>query len=54
MKLQGEHEVLKKKHAKDNGRVMLPECSNEVEFFRLVMFVRLILQRLQRRRLMRR
>ena len=54
MKLQGEHEALKKKHAEDNGKVMLPEYSNEVKFARLVIFVRLILQRLRRKRLMRR
>ena len=41
MKLQGEHEALKKKHAEDNGKVMLLDYSNEVKFFRLVTFLRL-------------
>ena len=50
VKLQGEHEALKKKHAEDNGKVMLPEYSNEVKFCRLVTFLRLNLQRLQRKR----
>ena len=46
VKLQGEHEALKKKHAEDNGKVMFPVYNEEVKFFRLVTFLRLNLQRL--------
>ena len=54
VKLQGEHEALKKKHAEDNGKVMLPEYSNEVQLFRLVILLQLNLQRLRRMRSMQR
>ena len=49
MKLQGEHEALKKKHAEDNGKVMVCEHNGEVMFFHLVTFLILDLQRLRRK-----
>ena len=39
MKLQGEHESLKKKHAEDNGKVMFPVADEEIKFFHHVTFL---------------
>ena len=33
VKLQGEHEALKKKHDEDNGKVMFPIANEEIKFF---------------------
>ena len=54
VKLQGEHEALKKKHVEDNGKVMFPVDNEEIKFFRPVTFLGLNLQRLRRKRLKRR
>ena len=33
VKLQGEHEALKKKHAEDNGKIMFLVTNQETKFF---------------------